>query len=323
MAGWAEWATWIAASSHGLNILSKLWAFLPFIRRREQPKAKSGHQFNVVVIMDSPKRKRTRLRRSCFWEYMYDDEKYKTIRDYARVKFMCIADELEEGNNPAWKLFEKDETDIIVVSWNALNGDPAFGADKAQALFKHYIPDIAAWIRKGGIILVEAQHACLVPMQEVYDIFSRCFPGSNIKVTDQHHGIEEPLKINPGNRDHQVLKGVQDNSLSARHDSLGRKIKWFSTIATASIREWTSAHGSVYSGWFETYEGWESLILTRGDHPVMIYRTAGEGNSVGACVLTTMYIASSEFEQLIENLLVHLPLGVRATVGPRAAPSAI
>lgn len=67
----------------------------------------------------------------------------------------------------------------------------------------------------------------------------------------------------------------------------------------------------IYVGWFDnkrSHQDWEMLIFARGKEfgkkrPIMLCRTVqGETGSIGAYIITSMFIGSSGWLKLIENI---------------------
>jgi hypothetical protein len=62
-----------------------------------------------------------------------------------------------------------EHTKVLIVNWDAINGDPDFGADVALAWFRHRRAALRVWVRKGGVLILEGQANLGVPAQESYD----------------------------------------------------------------------------------------------------------------------------------------------------------
>ncbi len=55
------------------------------------------------------------------------------------------------------------------MNWDALNGDPSYGADEAARWWRHYRTNIWDWVHDGGILVIEGQANRSIPVQEAYD----------------------------------------------------------------------------------------------------------------------------------------------------------
>lgn len=223
---------------------------------------------------------------------------------------------MQKRRNPSCELFDRSKTDIIIINWDVINTDPVYGSDRTQQFFEHYRPDIREWMKEGGIIIVESQGASWGAIQKPYEIFPQCFNNSEVKITDRLWEIGREVLINSEYQHHPILEGLTDKDLELREGSLCRRKEWFpKAIArptTQSLKEITRHPFKVYRGWFENYsDDWKPLILIKeSKKPVMLCRAVEGDREVGACVLTTMFIASSEFMKLIRNF-INLPYEMR------------
>lgn len=73
-----------------------------------------------------------------------------------------------ETSDPASISRIKDEH-VLIVNWDAANGDPSFGAHLTLQWLAHRRPEILAWVRKGNILIVESQTVLGAPSQAAYD----------------------------------------------------------------------------------------------------------------------------------------------------------
>lgn len=113
---------------------------------------------NIKIIYDS---KDPEKRRTCFWESVKEQ-----IEGNYNFQFISIKDTLESDDPfQLLELFDKNKTDIIILNWDAINGDPIYGSDKTYQFFDHYKPDLNKWVENGGIIILEAQNAAWKPVQ--------------------------------------------------------------------------------------------------------------------------------------------------------------
>lgn len=89
----------------------------------ERVKRRIERMRKLVVIYDRDKHSK---RRHCFWKDIRGT-KEQEIRFRLRFRFVSIADELLKRRNSACELFDRRKTDIIIVNWDAINGDPVYG----------------------------------------------------------------------------------------------------------------------------------------------------------------------------------------------------
>ena len=61
------------------------------------------------------------------------------------------------------------EERVLIVNWDAANGDPEFGGLLCQMWLEHRRPEIIQWVRKGGILLIESQTTLGTPCAAAYD----------------------------------------------------------------------------------------------------------------------------------------------------------
>lgn len=258
---------------------------------------------NIKIIYDKIDKEK---RRTCFWEYL--EEKYKGVHDF---KFISMADNLNgKESNPflLLELFDRRQTDIIILNWDSINSDPIYGSDRTLQFFNHYRPDLNIWVENGGIIILEAQTAAWKLVENSYNIFSK-----NVKTTKERASRGEHALINKRLlKKHPILLGFNDENIELPSSGLFQK-NWFP--ASCEICSIVGAMDSskkrrLYQGWFEKYsKNWVPLIFAGNNtkKPIMlckIVRNKEEtGNTVGAYIITTMYIGASSLTQLIDNLL--------------------
>jgi hypothetical protein len=258
---------------------------------------------NIKVIYDKIDNEK---RRTCFWESLKD--KYKGVHDF---KFISIADNLNgEESNPflLLELFDRRLTDIIILNWDSINNDSIYGSDRAFQFFDHYRPDLNIWVKNGGIIILEAQTAAWKLVQNSYNIFPK-----KIKTTEERKARGEHALINKKLlKKHPILIGFNDEKIELPSVGLFQK-SWFpSSCEICSIGGATdsSKKRRLYHGWFEKYsKNWEPLIFAGNNtkKPIMLCNIVKNeektGNTVGAYIITTMYIGASSLTQLVDNLL--------------------
>lgn len=260
----------------------------------------------VVIVVD---RNRSWLRRRSFWMKALQRGRLGWL---VQVRTLSISDELSRNRNPARKLLTR--TDVVILNWDVINGDPAYGADRAQSFLRHYRPDLLEWIRAGGLLLVEAQGAAWHATQEPYDCVTTMFRDSHARVCSVEHFGNE-VTVENKHKNHPVVKGLTDADLKLPQGGSWQTKSWFPKrlgyTYLGGIQHVTWQH--LYRGWFDEWsDDWTPLLVTRlqPPKPVMLARTvkppAGSADQGGMCVITTMYIASSALHRLVTNL-VELP----------------
>ncbi|MGY1830538.1 hypothetical protein ACI8AA_08940 [Geodermatophilus sp. SYSU D01180] len=82
-----------------------------------------------------------------------------------------LADWLDEPLKPRkrvlLKLIEED-TDVLILNWDVVNGDPDFGGDAALRWFEHRQFALRRWVNDGGVLIIESQAAQGVPADRYY-----------------------------------------------------------------------------------------------------------------------------------------------------------
>jgi hypothetical protein len=106
---------------------------------------------HVLVLKDSGP-----YPRGCFWEDILDRLKHD-------VKVRSLVDPDE------FFIKELLKYDVLIVNWDAVNGDPSFGSDSALRWFAHRHPELRWWVNNGGILIIEGQARLSVPTQAPYD----------------------------------------------------------------------------------------------------------------------------------------------------------
>lgn len=61
-----------------------------------------------------------------------------------------------------------DRTDIVIINWDAVNGDPDFGGDVALRWFEHRQFALRRWLTGGGMLILDGQAAQGVPEDRYY-----------------------------------------------------------------------------------------------------------------------------------------------------------
>jgi hypothetical protein len=305
------------------------WIVLTVSKWSDRHKRRLGRKVRVVVLVD---RMRASRRRRCFWRYVFRSPN-QDLRQRVRLQLVSIADELERKRNPAIKLFSSEETDLIVVNWDAINGDPAYGSDRSYNFLYHYRPDMLAWLSQGGLLLVESQGASWSLTQDPYSCITSMFGGSSVHVSSDIWTLGDRASPYPNNSKDPLVSGLQDADLQLTPGGLWARKSWFPRKILRgdiqSIRFARRHQQHLYRGCFDAWSSdWRPVIMPRvmgqalddtldsstaterPSQAIAVYRAVHEakedGKSAsdnGFVVLTTMFIASSELFCLIENVL--------------------
>lgn len=108
-------------------------------------------------------------------------------------------------------------------------------------------------------------------------------------------------------KDHPLLEGLPD-IISLE----GMKLymdDWFPKEYIEnlpSLIDFQTNKKRLFSGWFKLYDKkWEALLFMDKDrnYPILLCRLTKSDGSLGAYIITTMYLCSSELIQLIRNIL--------------------
>jgi hypothetical protein len=70
--------------------------------------------------------------------------------------------------DPADRLHQIHREQVLIVNWDAANGDPEFGSHLCQAWLRHRRPEIIQWVRRGGVLLIESQATLGTPSPDAY-----------------------------------------------------------------------------------------------------------------------------------------------------------
>ena len=66
-----------------------------------------------------------------------------------------------------WEVIEQS-TDILIINWDAVNGDPDFGGDVALRWFEHQQIAVRKWLNAGGLLILDGQAVGGVPHDRFY-----------------------------------------------------------------------------------------------------------------------------------------------------------
>jgi hypothetical protein len=264
-----------------------------------------GTNLRVKVITDW-----RRCHRTSFWPELLtslDGDPPVEFEEYPLAE--CLS-----GTSPQDRITA--ECDVLIVNWDAVNGDPDFGADLAQRWFAHRRPEIMNWINKGGILIVEGQATSGVPDQRAYDailgaselLLSRPEDHLNLEQETKRQGErcrlrpEATTSFVPGDPRLTVVtpRTYDDMFQTTAHNPAGNVLD-----PSFSRQRWNK----LYRGWFRRRWGpsqltWSALIDTDDrrslrNHPTLMAARHGEG----AIFASTMLLASSGQTELVRALL--------------------
>ncbi|MBA7690775.1 hypothetical protein ES703_99307 [subsurface metagenome] len=267
----------------------------------------------VTIIID--KTTREEEGRQCFWRNVSKDRMIEVAKRRCEFSFVSLSEYVEKGKNPIPDIFNIEKTQVVIVNWDVLNGDLLYDSDKAFHIFQHFLPEIDIWVKLGGIMLVECQEGSRRLRQEVYDLFGNelAYP----LTIQEKEDFGERVHINKDlKKSHPLLEELSlDDYVVANSGMYGHIRLYPANKSSESIRstfENARWNRKIYVGWFDdkrSHQEWEALIFARGKEfgkkrPIMMCRTVqGETGSIGAYIITSMFIGSSGWLQLTENIL--------------------
>lgn len=201
--------------------------------------------------------------KTCSWKSI--ESKYKDSHEF---EFVNIAKYLEEKENSnsflLLNIFDRKYTDIIIVNWNSINGDPITGSDKSFLFFKHYEPFMRYWVKKGGIIILEAQTVASMLTQNSYDIFCK-----DIKITKKTLDKRERFLINLVNTNllkHPILTNFKNEYIPYRSFSGYWPPSESELNDIKQSNQIENGDKLLSQGWFEKYPSdCNPLIFIYGD----------------------------------------------------------
>lgn len=271
----------------------------------------SEQKITIAIIVDNVERENEG--RFCFWRDLCKGLIEVEKRPF-EFRFVSLCECVEKGKNPIPEIFNIKKTQLVIINWDAINGDLLYGSDKALHLLQHFVPDMDLWVKGGGIMLVECQEGSRRLRQEAYDLFGMEL-GYPLAIQEEKefgnrvHVNEDLIKSHPlliglSTDDNVVEKTGVDSSKPLYPAKKSTDGLW-DRDATA---RWQT---KIYLGWFDIkrmHRDWEPLIFARGKEfgkkrPVMLCRTVrGERGAIGAYIVTSMFIGSSGWSKLIENI---------------------
>jgi hypothetical protein len=291
----------------------------------ERHKRKIDRQMQVTVIVD---RNSKRRRRTCFWPEVLDSEKYDIRYRVNHIEY-SIADTLDKKRNPAVQLFSPERSNIIVINWDAINGDPVYGSDRAYQFLERYRSDLREWLRQGGVLIVESQGVSWGASDDAYNMLCSMFSESRITLFSEMWAVGDAAAVHPRRLSNPLLIDLKDDDAQIAQGGLWARKQWFPKdfiSSDAQSARFVRRHQQLlYRGWFTSWTADWNPILTpkppaatatadgRQAHDtraVALYRRVKPHHDpsepaaeAGYVVLTTMFLASSELYTFISNCI--------------------
>ena len=264
----------------------------------------------VLVLADRADRARGSHWAQTLWELR---DRVKTEVVLRRPADDVVA-ALDEGKATLIECLRHAE--VLVVNWDAINGDPDFGADLALEWCKHRRYNILSWVEDGGVLVIEGQANLGVPTQESYDALlgprelDVCGLEDRLDVRKQQLRVGERCRSTREARSSRLLAlvGTELTATGGReHDEMFPPTTAGRLVAPFLRRgRWPL----LYRGWFRFRSQWLRRrrfswvpLMTTGDrrinHPTMLVARSGRG----AIFASTMLLAGSNVPGLVEAIL--------------------
>jgi hypothetical protein len=206
-----------------------------------------------------------------------------------------------------------EDYDVLVINWDAINGDPDFGADFAQRWFRHRRREILGWVAAGRVLIIEGQTVFTVPSQVAYDaVLGR----GQLRVSGAHDEDapgSDWMRIGSSCRyTRRARKSRLFCDLPNPSAEIARThVDMFPPPASKALTPRLRRPGrDLYRGWFRGLPPllrladfrWAPLVKTadrRFDHPTLMVAK----HAKGAIFASTMFLASAGQLELIAALL--------------------
>jgi hypothetical protein len=279
--------------------------------------------FKVGVITDW-----RRVARASSWPALFGELKndglHVTVTEYPIADLLTADPAI--ANQPA--LHNIRDEDVIVINWDAVNGDPDFGAHLALRWLEHRQPEVLIRLRKGSILIMESQAVLGVPCQAAYDAAA----GKGELPVSGPCDPQDPMKFikNTGAKCRKTRHFPKSGAFEDVPDHLGvrgtpnSKDMFPGTASNILVNELKGLNWQdiLYRGWFRRLLfrsrrlKWVSIIGTanRGrfrNHSVMQVAKV----SRGAIFATTMMLATTGQKELVRAIVEcaggntsHLPI---------------
>ncbi len=237
----------------------------------------------VAVIVDDLDPER---RRRCFWEEQLEclpDTQYQVVSLLDHMDRRCF--------------FNVYEYDVIIFNWCVLDGAVMYSSDRVQDIVCFFDDHFKQFVRRGGILIMENQPKRWRPSQKAYDVL---LPGEvAVRQTDiQVFGSK--VHVNPRFKNHPLLVHLPRTLHSDYSHPLSEN--WFPEGSTSAKSLHELHPTKLYSGDFQRWRPEWLPVLQNEDSSsaVLLLKTDGQG----LWVVSTMYLASGNLQELIETLIL-------------------
>jgi hypothetical protein len=243
----------------------------------------------VLVLVDSEDASR---RRTCFWEALLAQ-----ISD-THVELRSLPEARGHAGGP--KFIDFNRFDVIVFNWDVLNGDLWFQGEITAGMVGRaarpagFLPE---WVRRGGLILIEAQCRHWAPSQEAYQVV---LPDPGFVVSRHAYYEATPgsaFVVSRSYSDHPFARGLDDPRNRVYQGGDNSSVPWFPDWLKHDAVRFNYSPTRPHSGGFATVSAdWLPILRCQfSGLPILVCRVAGKG----AVVASTMYMASSGQRTLI------------------------
>lgn len=261
-----------------------------------------------------------RCRRGVLWTPCLAQLRDLSIDD---VREYGLADEVELMSAPRGEeLFIErlHKSEVLIINWDAANGDPDFGADFVLRWFQHRGPEIRSWVAGGGVLIIEGQAKLGVPNDAAYDAIldpgevAVCGPEDALRPKLQRRRYGHICRLTKRAQKSLLFEDMAEPDLDSRPVTRA----YLEMLPGVASRILTPDLGDLqwnmlYRGWFRWNPlnrprlSWVTLVRTadrqwwkgRFNHPVML----GARHGQGAVFASTMFLASSGQTSLVTCLL--------------------
>lgn len=212
--------------------------------------------------------------------------------------------------------FLTQDLDVLIVNWDAANGDPEFGSHLAQRWLGHRRSELLMWVRDGGLLVIEGQAVFSVPAQPAYDALVGSDELPVCGAEDPLNPMKQALRMGarcrktghmPKEKGFEQIPEVLTVGGNPTHEQLfpGASAK----LLTAHIST-TNWQAVLYRGWFRRTVAsartlpWMPIVETadrrRGrNHATIVVARVGEG----AIFASTLFLATTKQHDLVRAIL--------------------
>lgn len=203
---------------------------------------------------------------------------------------------------------------VLVVNWDAANGDPEFGAHLLLAWLRHRRPELLLWVRRGNVLIIESQATFGVPCEEAYAaaVGSAEVPTSGLPDSSRPLTFRERLGSScrttaafpQSDGFENVEPQITPRGGTQPDDMFPESATRLLTTELQDL-DWANI---LYRGWFRRkWRGtnrlpWVTLLVTdksKRKHSTMEVARLGKGAIFG----TTLMLANTGQDRLVEAML--------------------